>query len=557
METKNNNYLLGFSGDIQVDKASFLGWTLMIQPSADDIFGNTAQFSDAEVVILQLSDQERPQVITTARAITEVTKYVRILRVSPDSQVTIVDIDRSRPLPDAFLEMSEDDLATLADVATVKELNPSQDYHDGVLFYGAKIKGKDHLVASTPEMIPLLECPSRDIMLLQSHLSTSGFSQSAVLDFVSGADYGPPERLHQKIVEYLKTYIFFQNQEHFDMLAVWVMGTYLYRAFRYFPYLHLNAEKGSGKTLLMELLAPIAFNGVLMAQPPASTVLKLIEQNAASLFMDEVEGLSEGKSSGGQLKSILKTGFSRSGIYYNGDVAYRTFCPKCFAGINLLDDVLADRTIVIRLQRKIGYDNLKQYRETPLVRKEQAAIRDNLYHFGLHYGPAIAMDYDSETTLYDTLPHLTNRAYDIWVPLFKIVNSFQDIDYKTKVFDALDHLSQTDANRRAVRDSEENETGKVLEMMEVAMKYVKPEDTKEGISYYDPDWIHEILRREGLIKKSMERKALSRMLKKVLDIDCAPKHIGIESKRMYCIDINALAEMKKRYAPEAIDTGVV
>jgi hypothetical protein len=557
MKKKQSRYLLRFSGDIHVERAAFPGWTLMSQPTAEDLWENSTQFSGAEVVIVQMTDQERAQVITAARALSAVAESVRILRISPGTSISIDILAQARPLPDAFLEMSEDDLATLADVAPVKELHPAQDFHDGVLSYGAKIKGKDHLVTSTPEMIPLLECPGRDILLLQSRLSMSGFSQSSVLDYISGADYGPPELVHRRIVDYLQQHIYFQNKEHFDMLAVWVMGTYLYRAFRYYPYMHFNSEKGSGKTLLMELLAPIAFNGVLMAQPPASTVLKLIEQDAATLFMDEVEGLEAGKSGGGQLKSILKTGFSRSGVYYNGDIAFRTYSPKCFAGINLLDDVLADRTIVVRLLRKTGYDELKQYRETPLARKGQAALRDELYHFGLRYGPAIAEDYDSETTLYESLPHLTNRAYDIWVPLFKIVNSFGNGEYKTRVFDSLDHLSQADAQRRAVRDSEENETGNALEMIEVAMKYVQPEDTKDGIAYYDPDRFHGVLRREGLIKKSVERKALSRFLKKVLDISCKPKHIGLDSKRMYAIDINAMADMKRRYTPAPTDQGVV
>ena len=168
------------------------------------------------------------------------------------------------------------------------------------------------------------------------------------------------------------------------------MGTYLFRAFRYFPYLHLNAEKGSGKTLLMELMAPISFNGILLTQPAASTVLKLIEQNSASLFIDEAESLSAHKSAGdSQLKNILRTGYARSGVSYIGDKMYRTYSPKCFAGINELDDVLADRTITVKMLRKTGAENkdLSLYRETPLMRKQQAEIRDMLYLFGLQHGP--------------------------------------------------------------------------------------------------------------------------------------------------------------------------
>ncbi|KAB2922660.1 MAG: hypothetical protein F9K22_11010 [Bacteroidetes bacterium] len=557
MKPKNSKYLLWFGKELHVEQGAFPGWTLVPCPEAEDLWDDRAQFKGADVVIVQMTDAERPMVITAARVLTETAEKVRIMRLSLGSLLNVEALTQARPLPNAFIEMSEDDLATLADIAQVRELHPAQDYHEGVLHYGAKIKGKDFLVTSNGEMIPLLECPGRDILLIYSHLNESGMSQGAVLDYIAGADYGPPEHVHRRIVEYLKQHIYFQNEEHFDMLAVWVMGTYLYRAFRYYPYLHFNAEKGSGKTLLMELLAPIAFNGALMAQPPASTVLKLIEQNAATLFLDEVEGLGEAKSGGSQLKSVLKTGFARSGLYYNGDVAYRTYSPKCFAGINLLDDVLADRTIVVRLLRKTGYDTLKQYRETPLARKEQAAIRDELYHFGLRYGPGIAQDYDSETTLYDKLKHLTNRAYDIWVPLFKIVNSFSEGTYKMKVFQSMDHLSQTDAKRRASRDTEENETGNALEMIDVVMDRVKPEETHKGIAYYDPDVVLDVLRREGLIKRTMERKALSRMLKKVLDIDCKGKQNGLKVKRMYAIELEAMKEMKRRYAPEPPASDVV
>ena len=557
MKKAKKKFLLWFSGDLVLDSGGFRGWELISQPDTKEFWERVNQFKDSTVVMIQRHNSERGMIIPAARQMLEVTGDVRILKISGDSTVTTDDIDRARPIPDIFLEMSEEDLANLTEVKNLVIIHPAQDYDDGVISYGTTIKGKDYLVSSKPEMFPLMECPSRDTLLLQPHLSMSGFSQSAVLDFMSGAENSTPDSVHKEIVEYLKSFIFFPNPEYFNMLAVWIMGTYIYRAFRYYPYLHLNAEKGSGKTLLMELITPIAFNGVLMSQPPASTVLKLIELDSASLFMDEVEGLGESKTGGGQLKAILKTGFARSGVYYNGDVMYRTYSPKCFAGINQLDDVLADRTIIVRLLRKTGYDKMKIYRETPLMRKDQADLRDKLYHFGLRYGPEVAADYHGETTMYDTLPHLTNRAYDIWVPLFKIVNSFDASPYKTEIFESLEHLSQTDARRRAVRDSEENETGNALEMIDEALKHVLPEDTRDGINYYDPDKIHMILQREGMIKKSVERKALSRMLKKVLDIDCVPRPYGLKSKRMYVIDMNKFEEYKLRYAPPVVEQPVV
>jgi hypothetical protein len=45
-------------------------------------------------------------------------------------------------------------------------------------------------------------------------------------------------------------------------MGLWTMGTYIYRAFTYYPYLHFNGEKESGKTTALDLLQEIAFNSV-------------------------------------------------------------------------------------------------------------------------------------------------------------------------------------------------------------------------------------------------------------------------------------------------------
>src|SRR5450759_3333571 len=121
-----------------------------------------------------------------------------------------------------------------------------------------------------------------------------------------------------------------------------------------------------------------------------------------------------------------------------------------FSTLDRLDDVLADRTITIKMLRKTEAEKPDLYRETPLVIKQQAQMRDKLYLFGLQHGPKIAADYQSEQTLYDKLPHLSNREYDVWLALFKIVNAFPEGEAKMRMFQSLDLLSQTDSKRRVM-----------------------------------------------------------------------------------------------------------
>lgn len=543
-----SKYLLWFSDKIQIDKAELKGWNLLAKPDAEEFWSSeNEKFEDATVVFLLVEKEERGRIMPAAHAVLKKTPDVRLLQIAADSQVTPVMLENASKMPEELLDIDEEDFAALADVKTVTAMHPSQDYMESTFYYGTKIQGREYLISSNQEMIPFQACADRQITLMRSHLSMSGFSHSSVLDYFSGAAQVTPNALHADIAAYIQKHIYFSTPEIYDFIAVWIMGTYLFRAFRYYPYLHLNAEKGSGKTLLMELMEPIAFNGVLLAQPPASTVLKLIEQDSASLFIDEAEGLGS-KSSSSQLKSILKTGFARSGVYYSGDNMYRTYSPKCFAGINMLDDVLADRTITVRLLRKTGYDTTAIYRETPLMRKLQSELRDRLYLFGLQYGVGIAEDYNAETPLYDKFLHLTNRAYDIWLPLFKIVYSFDEGRDKTRILESLDKLSQADTRRRVIRDAEENETGMAVAMMDEVLPHIRPLEVTGEISYYDPDAVYLALQRGELIPKSMQKKGLSRMLKRALDIDSMPRSFGDGTKRMYAVDAKKLESYRKRYA---------
>ena len=542
-------YIIHFNQNTQFDPL-LKGWIILENPNSREIWSDTEEkFENAEVVFILTGDAEYRTTLPAAKQILTVSPKVKLLKVKATVIIDETTLASAKIIPTALVDINQDDIIKLTQIESNQPLHPAQDYVNGIFYYGSIIQGEEYLVPSKDEMFPLSACSERGISLLQLTIHTSKFSHKGVLEHSTDSSIIDPESIFNEISAYIKKHIYFSNPETYDLISVWIMGTYIFRAFRYYPYLHLNAEKGSGKTLLMELMAPIAFNGMLMTQPVASTVLKLIEQNSATLFIDEAENLSgRGSPNGNQLKQILKTGFARSGVYYQGDSLYRTFSPKCFAGINELDDVLADRTITVKMLRKIGYDTMELFRETPLMNQFQSQLRDKLYIFGLHHGPSIAERYESKTPVYDKLQHLTNRAYDVWLPLFMIVNSFPEGNVKTQAFQSLDHLSQADSKRRRLRDNEENETGSLIAMLTEVLPQLKPLDSIEGIDYYDPDGLHLALQRAELIPKSMQKKALSRMLKRVLEIDSIPRAYLLTTKRMYAIDKIKYEEYKKRYS---------
>ncbi len=549
-------YLIHFRDSIKTE--SLPSWTTLGNPEADVIFAKeNNMFTDAEVVLLEVTKEERLMVLTTARELMSIAKVVKVVRESDPEKLTEKMLDSAQAIPQSLLFLEENEFAALATLQSAQVLHPAQDYLNGEIYYGSIINGVDMLVTSKGEMFPFADTVNRNIDLMQKELSVTRLRHETVINFFTNGDTIVPEDIFISIREYIRKHIFFPDPETYDLVTIWVMGTYIYRGFRYYPYLHLNAEKGSGKTLLMELMMPLSFNGVLMSQPVASTVLKLISQSGATLFIDEAEGLSQTKAGGrSQIKQILKTGFGRSGQYFIGSTLYRTYGPKCFAGINEIDDVLADRAITIKMMRKTGAERVEIYRETPTMLAEQMKLRDSLYLYGLQHGPAIIQDYEQEKPFYDKLHVLSNRVYDVWVPLYRMVSAFRDPDLQNNVFNSMDKLSHIDNKRRISRDAEENETGSLIEALDEILKLVPPFQKDGGISYYEPESLHNAMVINDKIPKNMQRKAFSRLMKRLLEIESIPRGYNLSTKRMYAIDLAKFEEYKKRYADTAENNGI-
>lgn len=519
-------------------------WTVYNNPK-DEVFTiGKRHFAEGSLVLVQFPDIEPLMTLTAARILMDVAREVKIFSVSEVQELNEQALLAAPCVPKALWEMEYEDFEALPERHPVQPIHPAQDYSNGVMYYGIIYQGQDKIVTSDSDYYGLAAAVSRNITLLQSQLSISNFSAEAVIQYFTGGSILQPEVLFRDVRQYICQYIYFADQATYDLVTVWMMGTYLFRVFRYYPYLHLNAEKGSGKTLLMELMSQISFNGVLMSQPAASTVAKLIEQSSATLFIDEAEGLSGGNN---QLKQILKTGFARSGIYYIGEKMYRTFSPKCFAGINELDDVLADRAITIKMMRKSSNEHVELYRENSKMRSIQTRIRDNLYLFGLRHGPAIAGDYEETVSVDLEMTHLSNRAYDIWSPLYRIVSAFIDANERERVITSLNHLSAMDIARRQLRDSEENETGMLIQGLTEVLRAIRPIQEDGDLRYYDPDKLFTEMVRQEKIPGRVKRKGFSRLIKRILDIDSVPKAFEGSTKRMYAVDMIKFNEYKTRY----------
>ena len=140
-------------------------------------------------------------------------------------------------------------------------IDPSQDLKDGVMYFTVFIKGKPYLLTSNGELIAFSEAKDRGILLSHERVDTALFSHLGISAFLEEGKRVNALELFRNIRQYIRRFIFFEDDAYYDFLSLWVMGTYVFKIFQYYPYLWVNAEKGSGKTLLMQVLSNIAFNG--------------------------------------------------------------------------------------------------------------------------------------------------------------------------------------------------------------------------------------------------------------------------------------------------------
>jgi len=323
----------------------------------------------------------------------------------------------------------------LIEILTTEEgsrtIHPAQDFSAGMMSFAIKIKDTPCLVTSDKTICPFEDAESEGMNLKHTSVDTYRFSYAGISTFLEEDPSVSIFDIYGKVYNYIKRFIYFPDEAYLSFVTLWVMGSYLFMIFRYYPYVWLNAEKSSGKTLLMEILSSIAFNGELITNPTESVIFRDISNNLITMFIDEVEQLRKrDKDTYGSLISILNAGFNKSGVVKRTESTrqggfvvkgYSAYSPKMFAGINEIDDVLQDRTVRIPLLRKKDNETVQRYKETAEIVDLQRGIRDELYMFALTYAKDIAKVYHSTDDVIEGMDHLNNRELDIWEPVFLLL----------------------------------------------------------------------------------------------------------------------------------------
>jgi Protein of unknown function (DUF3631) len=183
-----------------------------------------------------------------------------------------------------------------------------------------------------------------------------------------------------------------------------------------------SAEKGSGKTRLVEVLELLVRNAWTTADVSPAVLARKLDRDRSTLLFDEFDAIFQGDKDRAQLlRGVFNSGFRLGGTYsrchgQNQEVRdFSTFSPKALADIGRLPDTISDRSIPIRLQKRRSDEIVKRFRYR-LAKEEAAPLREHIERWTAEILPPLS---EADPAI---PPELGDRAGDIWEPLLAIAD---------------------------------------------------------------------------------------------------------------------------------------
>src|SRR5207244_443315 len=139
----------------------------------------------------------------------------------------------------------------------------SQDYIGGTAYFTialfAEKDGKTveypFVITSARELFPCTEeeLQKRKLFVEKMPSPRLRWSQSSVMEYVGGAPVPSLKDCYECIVLKIREYLDLGSEDLPCCLALWILGTYCYRLFSSYPYIHLNGNSDCGKTKTLTL----------------------------------------------------------------------------------------------------------------------------------------------------------------------------------------------------------------------------------------------------------------------------------------------------------------
>jgi hypothetical protein len=255
---------------------------------------------------------------------------------------------------------------------------------------------------------------------LQASVERAGFTSPAEYLVTVGAQLDLGTYL-DAVEAFTRRYVAFPSEHESVAVALWVAHAWLVERFETSPILAVtSAEMRSGKTRVLDLLALLVPQPFRVITPSEAVVYSVLAQRPRpTMLLDEADAIFGPRTAERYegLRAILNSGNQKDTPVMRVKLegrrrevdAFDVFGPKAVAGIGNLPTTVADRSIPIRMKRRMPDEPIAKFRR----RTAQAEAA------------RLVLDWSTVTVVPDvTVPdELNDRAADSWEPLLSIADA--------------------------------------------------------------------------------------------------------------------------------------
>jgi hypothetical protein len=262
-----------------------------------------------------------------------------------------------------------------------------------------------------------------------------GWSGAGVKRFAAGERPDPAD-VFRRVKEAVDRFLDFdrslaEQDTMCELVACYILGTYFLDAFHVTGYLWPSGERGTGKTSLLQFVVELAYLGQLILAGSSYACLRDMADYGATLAFDDAEAIMDVRRTDPDKRTLLLAGNRRGATValkeQEGDrwvTRYvNTFCPRLFSAINLPDEVLGSRSIIVPLVRsgdpRRSKANCLDPEDWPHDRRR---LVDDLWALGLTHLPVLST-HDRRAAASVVL---AGRTLDPWRPVLAVAHWLQE-----------------------------------------------------------------------------------------------------------------------------------
>jgi hypothetical protein len=426
--------------------------------------------------------------------------------------------------------------------AGAKIRHPGQTFHDRIFAFGGIFGDQKVLIRADGDIIQ--EDKDNPFLFSDSKLSGNAVRRFKDGDTVKGRD------LIERLNRLFSTHVFFKDPRIPLLLSLWVMGTYLFKMFRYYGYVLLNSPvKRCAKSLVLDILSLVSFNATSrQSNPTEAVIFRQVSGNSSTLVLDEVETL--GGSNHEKNRDLI--GLLNAGFQYGSQVMrmegqgkdmkmtqFDAYSPKALAGLSKIPGTIEDRSFRVVMVRRTKEDKVERF-NFQKIEKEIAAIRDDLYVWSLSNAGEVGKVYGQAEKFRD-LESIDDRQRDILEPLLSIagVIDLEIGDETLPIVKALTSLALSMAGERAEIEQSDGLIPAAVAILKEIL------DGKEE-RFIPSGELLEKLRTDEALSFLEDTRSMARFLRRI-EIYRGQKREGAKRERGYTLKRSHIEELGRRY----------